>query len=73
MKLLGYNYRVEHKQRRENRAADALSRVVNREQLGVISADVPVWITKILTSYDQDEYYKELITKLRVDPQAEPN
>lgn len=73
VKLLGYNYRVEYKRGRENKAADALSRCVNSEQLGVNFAVVPVWVNEIINSYDRDEFCKELITKLSIDTNAEHN
>lgn len=71
--MLGYNYKVEYKKGRENRVADALSRVVYKEQLNAIATAIPVWITEIINSYEQDEYCKEMIRKLTVDSQAEPN
>lgn len=70
IKLLGYNYKVEYKRGRRKRAADALSRCVVKENLGVISAAVLVWIKEVIHSYEQDDSSQELIVKLSVDPNA---
>lgn len=64
---------MECKKGHENQAADALPRVVIREQLNAVTMAVPVWIIEVLNSYERDEYYKKLIMKLIVDPQAELN
>lgn len=64
---------MEYKKGKENQTADALSGVNNGEQLHVISAAIPVWVTEILNSYEQDNYCKELIMKLSLSPQAELN
>ena len=44
IKLLGYNYRVEYKKGKENKAADALSRAPHAQQLLTISSVLPAWI-----------------------------
>jgi hypothetical protein len=47
IKLLGYNYRVEYKKGKENKAADALSRAPHAQQLLTISSVLPAWIEQV--------------------------
>ena len=47
IKLLGYNYRVEYKKGKENKAADALSRAPHAQQLLTISSILPAWIEQV--------------------------
>jgi hypothetical protein len=44
VKLMGYNYKIEYKKGKENKAADALSRRPTNPQLVSISTVVPLWI-----------------------------
>lgn len=53
IKLLGFNYKVEYKKGRENRAADALSRATHFEVMAITLA-VPVWMQQVFDSYEQD-------------------
>jgi hypothetical protein len=73
VKLLGYNYKVEYKKGKENKAADALSRVNHTNQLHSISVVVPVWIDHVSATYQEDSHCLDLLTKLSIDPQAIPN
>jgi hypothetical protein len=73
VKLLGYDYRIEYKKGRENKAADALSRAPDMHTTMAITAAVPKWITDVTNSYATDTYCKELIAKLTVDSTATPN
>lgn len=70
IKLLGYNYTVEYKRGRENKVADALSRISNPEKLMAISTVIPVWIEQVTVSYEHDNKCKDLITKLSIDSQT---
>lgn len=58
---------------RENRAADALSRVRHCLSSLAASSVVPLWITEVVKSYSMDRKYKAIITELALDPQAHPN
>ena len=68
VKLLGYNYTVEYKKGKENKVADALSRVKQKIYSLISSAAVPVWITEVVQSYKGDTKCKELIQQLTVAP-----
>uniref|UniRef100_A0A0A9HJE1 Reverse transcriptase/retrotransposon-derived protein RNase H-like domain-containing protein n=1 Tax=Arundo donax TaxID=35708 RepID=A0A0A9HJE1_ARUDO len=50
IKLLGFQYRIEYRKGKENRAVDALSRRPQVEKLAPISVAVPGWITEVLKS-----------------------
>jgi hypothetical protein len=73
IKLLGYDYRIEYKKGRENKAADALSRAPNQASLQVLSSNVPKWITEVIDSYENDEYCTDRIAKLTIDSEPVPN
>jgi hypothetical protein len=68
VKLLGYNYSVEYKKGKENKVADALSRVNHIFYEMFTSAAIPVWMTKVVKSYSEDLKCKELIQQLTVTP-----
>jgi hypothetical protein len=72
VKLMGYNYKIEYKKGKENKAADALSRRPTNPQLVSISTVVPLWIKDVLSSYTQDEKCRELEAQLRINPAAVP-
>ena len=73
VKLLGYNYKVEYKKGKENKVADALSRVQHTTIVQAISLVVPVWIEQVINTYQDDRACLDLITKLSVDANAVPN
>lgn len=72
VKLLGYNYKVEYKKERENRAADALSRVKYDDKLLAVTTATPIWITEVIASYENDERCKDLMTQLSINANAQP-
>lgn len=69
LKLLGLNYKVEYKQGKLNRVADALSRAHHSKQVLAISTVVPTWLNQVV----QDTNCADMITKLSIDSQAIPN
>lgn len=68
VKLLGYSYTIEYKKGKENKVADALSRVKHRICSLFTSTAVPVWITEVTRSYINDGTCKEWMAKLTVAP-----
>jgi hypothetical protein len=73
VKLLGYNYSLEYKKGKENKVADALSRVKHKLYEMFSSAAIPVWMTEVVKSYSEDVKCKELIEQLAMAPTALPN
>jgi hypothetical protein len=72
IKLLGYNYRIEYKKGKQNRAADALSRRPQCNTMA-ISIALPLWVNEVLESYKGDPKCLELEEQLRITPSALPN
>lgn len=73
IKLLGYNYSVEYKRGKENKVADALSRVKYKVLALFGSVVQPTWITNIIATYATDDKCKELLAQLAVNPESQPN
>lgn len=73
IKLLGFNYKVEYKKGRTNKAADALSRATHSTELLAITAVVPLWMEQMSKTYEQDHKCMDLMTKLSIDIQEIPN
>jgi hypothetical protein len=73
IKLLGYNYKIEYKQGKENKAADALSRKPHTINSMVITSAIPLWVIEVLDSYNEDTKCKELEEQLRISPIVVPN
>jgi hypothetical protein len=71
MKLMEFNYSIEYKKGKENRAADALSRQDHSSL--AISAAIPAWAADIGTSYVTDSLYSDIIQQLSVNRQAVPH
>ncbi|WVZ83700.1 LOW QUALITY PROTEIN: hypothetical protein U9M48_030821 [Paspalum notatum var. saurae] len=73
IKLLGYNYTIEYKKGKENKAADALSRTPLHQSVLPITVITPTWIQEVQNSYITDERCQQLLTKLTVAPSSFPN
>uniref|UniRef100_A0A453EUM5 Integrase catalytic domain-containing protein n=1 Tax=Aegilops tauschii subsp. strangulata TaxID=200361 RepID=A0A453EUM5_AEGTS len=67
LKLLGYNFTIEYKKGKENKAADALSRVKHAVSALFTTATSPAWVKEVVSSYQQDDKIKELIAECFVD------
>jgi hypothetical protein len=70
--LMGYDYKIEYKKGKENKAADALSRRPQENTLMSISTAVPLWIKDVLSSYIDDPKCKEVQEQLRINPASGP-
>jgi len=73
VKLLGYNYKIEYKKGKDNKAADALSRAIHSSDIMAISCIIPKWVEEVNATYLQDQYCLVMLAKLNVDPHAVPN
>ena len=73
IKLLGFKYTVEYKKGRENRVADALSRVKHHLKQIFTSSAFPAWITEVTSSYVADDKCQDIISKLLLDANQVPN
>jgi hypothetical protein len=69
LKLLEFNYKIEYKKGKENKAADALSR--KTPSLMATTVITPSWTESVEHSYEGDPHCQELLAKLSITPQAE--
>ena len=70
-KLMGLQYKIVYKKGVENRVADALSRrPASGQEILAISVVQPLWITKIIQSYDNDSRVQSLLQQLAIDPSS---
>lgn len=73
IKLLAYDYSVEYKKGKENKAVYALSRIVPKAKVLAIPLVQPHWVQEVQKSYELDDHCLDLITKLNISPQAIPH
>jgi hypothetical protein len=73
VKLMGYNYTIEYKKGKDNKAADALSRKPNTESMRAISTVLPLWVNDVQTSYTGDSKCKELEEQLHIQADNVPH
>lgn len=73
VKLLGYNYTVEYKKGRENRAADALSRIKYAVNSLLSSTVQPAWISDVVKSYKNDKKCSEIIAEIAINANSKPH
>lgn len=74
-KLLGLQYVIQYKAGLLNRAVDALSLHDHPEDSSIAALSVckPAWLEVIRTSYHEDPATKELLTRITLDPNSEPD
>jgi hypothetical protein len=71
-KLLGYDFVIEYKRGKENKVANALSRVFEEPAVPVaticslISFPSPTWLEELKLSYDSDPGTTELLHKFQL-------
>jgi hypothetical protein len=73
IKLMGYNYKIEYKKGKENKAADALWRRPQIESINALSSAVPLWIHDVQPSYVDDVKWRELEKQLHIKPDSVPH
>jgi hypothetical protein len=73
IKLMGYNYKIECKKGKENKATDALSRRPQTESINALSTTVPLWVYDVHSSYIDDAKCRELEEQLHIKPDNVPN
>jgi hypothetical protein len=70
LKLLQFNYTIEYKKGKENKAADALSR--RDSNLLSLTVIQPTWTESVEHSYIHDTHCQELLQKLCLSPTTHP-
>jgi hypothetical protein len=73
VKLIGYNYKIEYKEGKENKATYALSRRPQEESVSALSTAIPLWIHDVQASYVADPKCKEIEEHLHIKPNSMPN
>lgn len=76
-KLMGYNFKIEFKKKRENKMADALSRKYERGEmeewvLAIISFPTLDWMEELKLSYSSSPELLEFLTKFQAKKEV-PN
>lgn len=70
-KLLGLHYEIQYKSGVENNVADALSRCPTfTSDCAAITTVTPMWIQKVLQSYNQDAFISKIFSAKAIDPIA---
>jgi len=65
-RLMGLNFKITYRQGKENKAADALSRVAYLLPLQAVSVVQPAWVQEVLNSYATDQQAQQLLQQLAV-------
>lgn len=70
-KLLGLDYEIQYKQRAANMVFDALSRRgIIEGELGSITTLKPLWMQKIIESYEEDPLFATILAAKVLDPMS---
>lgn len=72
-KLLGFDFDIVYKPGLENKAADALSRVVGPQELYTVSVNTALQLEEIASEVDKDQGLQTLMTEIKQDPSTHPD
>jgi len=67
---MGLDYVIQYKKGKENVAADALYRYFEGGESTAITSAIPDCYQKLTASYEGDEWTKELLEQLVIDPSS---
>ena len=75
IKLIGYDFEIIYRSGKENKAADALSRL--HEPLGSstlmrISSPIATWVEQLKQEWQQDQAIQNLIQEIQLNPTSHP-
>lgn len=71
LKLLGLQYEIHYKSGVDNKVADALSRSPNFDNIcDAISIVTPLWVQRVIRSYQSDPFVSKILAAKAVDPDA---
>jgi hypothetical protein len=73
VKLMWYNYTIEYKKGKENKAANALSRRPQLDSISALLIAIPLWVNDVQASYTDDSKCKELEEQLHIKPDSTLN
>ena len=72
-KLLGFDFEIVYKPGLENKAADALSRIVGVKELFAVSVVQALQLEEIASEVDKDQGLQRLIAEWKEDPAKHPD
>jgi hypothetical protein len=77
LKLLEFDFSVQYKKGKENKAADALSRQYQPEESAEsclpVALAVPTWATDITKSYEGDNEYTRILQEVTINADSHPH
>ena len=74
VKLLGYDYDIEYKQRRENVPANALSRIPSQELFALTTSTISTTLMEeVRSSYDTDPVIQTIFKDLQRSKMSHPH
>ena len=74
VKLLGYDYDIEYKQRRENVPANALSRIPSQELFALTTSTISTTLMEeVRSSYDNDPVIQSILKDLQRSKTSHPH
>jgi hypothetical protein len=71
-KLMGLQFKIQYKKGKDNKAADALSRIPSLMAIQSCSEVKPLWIQEVTNSYATNSYAHDLLIQLAVQSSNDP-